>query len=255
MSLCSALYLGTVMHRRHRPRAHKLRYRVFWCLFDLDEVDMQARRLLLLSHNRFNALSLHDADHGDGSETSLRGQVDRHLDAAGIPADKVLLLCMPRIFGYSFNPLSVYFCYAQERLTAIVYEVHNTFGERHSYLIPVAEQAQTIEQHCRKEFYVSPFMGMDMTYDFRVTIEHDRIAVAIRGADDQGPLIDASLAARATPLTDGALLRALVTHPLVTLKVIAAIHWHAMKMLLKGYRIEARPKPPRNLVTVVGSAT
>jgi len=135
----STLYVGSVMHRRLRPRRHRLRYRVFWMLLDLDEIERLPRVLRLFSHNRFNAVSFHDADHGDGSATPLRAQVERHLAAAGIAlgGGAIRLLCMPRILGYGFNPLSVYFCYQRSGLlAAILYEVHNTFGERHSYLIP-----------------------------------------------------------------------------------------------------------------------
>ena len=117
-----------------------LRYGVFWLLLDLDEIDTLARRLRLFSRNRFNALSFHDRDHGEPGAGALRAQIERHLADAGIDigGGAIRLLCMPRIFGYAFNPLSVHFCYRRdETLAAILYEVHNTFGERHSYLIPV----------------------------------------------------------------------------------------------------------------------
>ena len=144
MSLRSTLYAGTVMHRRVRPRAHRLRYRVFWMLLDLDEIAALPHILRLFSHNRFNAVSFFDNDHGDGSGRPLRAQVEEHLQAAGIAPDggPIRLLCMPRVFGYGFNPLSVYFCYQRDgSLAAMLYEVHNTFGERHSYLIPVERAA------------------------------------------------------------------------------------------------------------------
>lgn len=252
MTLDSTLYAGSVMHRRRRPRLHKLRHEVFWTLLDLDELDELDRRLSLFSHGRANVFSLHETDHGDGSGVRLRAQIDRHLAEANIKAEKVFLLCMPRTFGYSFNPLSVYFCLdASGQTVAIVYEVHNTFGERHSYLVRTAGQAQPFEHSCGKEFYVSPFMSMHLTYAFRVTVDRAGVTVAIRGDDGEGPIIDASLAGRRLPLTDRNLLRVMLIYPLVTLKVIAAIHWHALKMLLKGYRIAPRPKAPRENVTVV----
>ena len=146
-------------------------------LLDLDEIDRLASRLTLFSRNGFNAVSFHDADHGDGSATPLRAQITRHLKAAGISDDGAIrLLCMPRIFGYGFNPLSIYFCQSREGvLTAILYEVHNTFGQRHSYLIPVDPGTDpVIDQHCHKRFYVSPFLDMDMTYAFRVALPAER---------------------------------------------------------------------------------
>ena len=253
MSSGSAFYVGSVMHRRLRPRVHRLRHRAFWMLLDLDEIDRLASRLPLFSRNGFNAVSFHDADHGDGSATPLRAQITRHLNAAGISEDGAIrLLCMPRIFGYGFNPLSIYFCHSREGvLTAILYEVHNTFGQRHSYLIPVDPRAGTvIDQQCHKSFYVSPFLDMDMTYAFRVALPGDGVSVAIRGRDRDGLLIVAALTGRRAPLTNTTLLSVLLTHPLLTLKVIGAIHWHALRMLLKGYRLRARPDAPATPVTI-----
>jgi uncharacterized protein len=272
MSLRSALYVGTVMHRRLRPRPHRLRYRVFWMLLDLDEIEHPPQSLRLFSHNRFNAVSFFSADHGDGSGRPLRAQVEEHLKAAGLATGggPIRLFCMPRLFGYGFNPLSVYFCYQRDgSLAALLYEVHNTFRERHSYLIPVDREAgavggaggagaadaagAVINQHCRKGFYVSPFMDMDMNYTFRVAVPDARVAVAIRAADKDGPLLNAALAGERVALTDAALLRLIVTHPLLTLKVIGAIHWHALRLLLKGMKLRPRPAPPAAPVTVVNA--
>jgi uncharacterized protein len=268
MSLRSTLYVGSVMHRRVRPRPHRLRYGVFWMLLDLDEIEQLPRHLRLFSHNRFNAVSFFGSDHGDGSGRSLRAQVEDHLKSAGIATDggPIRLFCMPRLFGYGFNPLSVYFCYQHDgSLAAILYEVHNTFRERHSYLIPVDRDAAAagapgaaaagavIEQHCRKGFYVSPFMDMDMNYTFRVAVPDQRVMVAIRAADKDGLLLTAALTGERIALTDLALLRVLATHPLLTLKVIGAIHWHALRLLLKGLKLRPRPQPPAAPVTVVST--
>jgi DUF1365 family protein len=256
MNWRSTLYVGAVMHRRLRPRPHRLRYRVFWTLLDLDEIARLPRGLRLFSHNRFNAVSFYDADHGDGSGRPLREQVERHLTAAGIELNggRIGLLCMPRIFGYGFNPLSVYYCHRNDgSLAALLYEVHNTFKERHSYLIPVAAAAKMVDQQCSKVFYVSPFMDMDMSYRFRVAVPGDQVAVAISTADRDGPLLAAVLNGNRRTLTDGALFRLLVTHPLLTLKVIGAIHWHAARLLLKGVRLRPRPTAPAQPVTTVGA--
>ncbi len=254
MSLRSTLYVGSVMHRRLRPRPHRLRYRVFWMLLDLDEIASLPESLPLFSHNRFNAVSFFDSDHGDGSARPLRAQVESHLTAAGIVPDggAIRLLCMPRVFGYGFNPISVYFSYQRDgSLAAILYEVHNTFGERHSYLIPVNNAAgAVIDQSCRKVLYVSPFMDMDMSYTFRVAPPDQHVAVAIRTADRDGPLLIAALTGNRIALTNRTLLRVLATHPLLTLKVVGAIHWHALRMLLKGFRLRPRPNPPGIPVTV-----
>lgn len=239
MTVGSALYLGSVMHRRVRPVLHLLRYRVFWLLLDLREIDQISKSLRLFSRNRFNALSFFDRDYCDGGETPLSAQIQEHLRKADVPADgKILLLSMPRILGYVFNPLSLYFCYdVGDRLKAIVYEVHNTFGERHSYVLPVEGDGKTINQQCEKAFYVSPFLGMDLRYEFKVTPPGNRLSVAIRGYDSTGLVIATSLSGSLRPLTDRALLSALVTFPFLTLKVIAAIHWHALRLYLKGLKI------------------
>jgi len=186
-----------------------------------------------------------------------------HLQAAVLAPDggAIRQFCMPRIFGYGFNPLSVYFCYQRDGLlAAILYEVHNTFHERRSYLIPVDRDAgvagapgAVIEQHCRKGFYVSPFMDMDMSYAFRVAVPDQRVMVAIRAADNDGLLLAAALTGDRIALTNAALLRALATHPLLTLKVIGAIHWHALRLLIKGLKLRPRPRPPAAPVTVVNT--
>jgi len=255
MSLRSSLYVGAVMHRRVRPRPHRLRYRVFWMLLDLDEIGELPRRLWMFSRNRFNAASFYDTDHGDGSRQPLRQQIERHLRQAGIDTEggAIKLLCMPRIFGYGFNPLSIYFCHRRDdSLAAIVYEVHNTFGERHSYLIPVeTARGEAIDQHCDKSFYVSPFIAMDMTYAFRIAVPDERVNLAIRAADKDGLLLAAALTGDRVALTNKALLRSLLAYPLLTLKVIGAIHWQALRMWLKGFRLHARPNPPPVPVTVV----
>ncbi len=246
-------------------------------LLDLDEIDRLPRRLRLFSHNRFNALSFFDADHGDGSGRRLRDQVEDHLRAAGLPTDggAIRLFCMPWVFGYGFNPLSVYFCYQRDgSLAAILYEVHNIFRERHSYLIPVDRDAgvagapgAVIDQHCRKGFYVSPFMDMEMSYTFRVAVPDQRVMIAIRAADQDGLLLAAALTGERMALTgermaltgerialsDLALLRTLATHPLLTLKVFGAVHWHRLRLLLKGLKLRPRPRPPAAPVTVANT--
>jgi DUF1365 family protein len=249
----SALYVGSVMHRRHRPRAHHFRYRAFWLLIDLDELPGLAAGLWLFSHNRANLFGLNDADHGDGSATPLRRQLERQLAAAGIDiaGGTIRLLCMPRTLGYGFNPLSVYFCAAANGdLAAASYQVHNTFGERHSYLIPVRSTTGALRQHCAKSLYVSPFIDMELRYEFRVTGPGEHIAIGIRGADSAGPVITAALVGARRPLTDRALLGLFLTMPALTLKVILAIHWEALRLWLKGLRLRARPAPPDLAVTV-----
>jgi len=254
MSTNSALYVGTVMHRRMKPRTHRLRYRVFWLLLDLDEIGELDARLNLFSHEQFNLFGFRNTDHGDGSSVSLRQQAERDLATAGIDlaGGKIYLLCMPRICGYVFNPLSIYYCHgADDRLVAIIYEVHNTFGERHSYLIPVKQyDSGALEQNCLKTFYVSPFIDMDVAYRFRLIDPAQRVSAVIECSDQQGPIIVASLSGDRRALTDAALLRVFMTHPALTLKVIVGIHWEALRLWLKGMHLRPRPPTPTALTIV-----
>jgi len=249
----SALYAGSVMHHRLRPREHRLRYSVFYLLLDLDEIDALADRLRLFSHNRFNLFSFHDRDHGDGSTMSPRDRIERHLQQAGIESGGAIqLLTMPRILGYAFNPLSIYFCHRHDgTLSAIFYEVNNTFGQRHNYLIPVPSGMQgPIRQESRKSFYVSPFMTTDMVYSFSVVPPGSDLAVSVIGRDEAGPLIVAKLAATRQDLSDAALARAFCAYPLMTFKVIVGIYWEALLIWLKGIRLRPRPAPPARPVTL-----
>lgn len=244
MSWQSALYVGRVRHRRFRPRPHALAYRVFWMLLDLDEIDRLAAKLTLFSRNSFNLYAFRDADYGDRSGRPLRPQIEAALGNAGIAHDggPIRLLTMPRILGYAFNPLSTYFCYRRDgSLSATVYEVHNTFGEVHSYVAPADTAGGALRQEADKLFHVSPFMGLDMRYAFTVVPPAERVSVAIDGHDSEGRLITAVLSGKRTVLNDAVLLRLLATHPLLTLKVTAAIHWHALRLLAK--RIPWWPHP------------
>lgn len=234
----SAIYMGSVMHRRFRPKMHQLRYRIFSLLLDLDEIDELDRRLAFFSHGRFNLLSFHDHDHGDGSNMPLRAQALRSLRQVGISdVGRIRLLAMPRVFGFVFNPLSIYFCdRPQGGLAAILYEVHNTFSERHTYVLPADECDGIVRQRTDKSFRVSPFLPMDLSYSFRVQRPGDYMKVAITVTDDTGPILAAVHSARGIPLTDRAILGALRANPLMTVKVIGGILWEAGKLHLKGVR-------------------
>ncbi|CAN5685326.1 DUF1365 domain-containing protein [soil metagenome] len=286
LPLQSALYVGSVMHQRMRPARHRLAYRVFSLLIDLDELPVLAKRLRFFSVNRFNLFSLHEADYGatkgkgkddESGEASnhqgqgLRQRVETQLTGAGLrTGGAIRLLSMPRILGYAFNPLSVYFCYLPDsessgglsgELQAILYEVNNTFGERHSYLIEVdaAQRGQNsqggqIDQHCAKEFHVSPFLGLKMDYGFRVKppgIDQSDMRLDITATDAEGALLFARLDARRRTLDDAALLLAFFSHPLLTLKVVGAIHWEALRLWVKGVRLHVRPPAPARAVTVI----
>lgn len=254
----SALYAGEVTHTRLAPRRHRLRYRMFQLLLDLDDGPALAAGLRLFGWNRPGLFSFHERDHGDGRSVGLKGYVLETLAGAGIDlaGGRVSILCMPRMLGHVFNPLSVYYCRrADGSLAAMLYEVNNTFGQRHSYLIPVAESGGgDIRQACAKAFYVSPFMDMAMRYAFRLTAPGERLATAIQGRDLEGRLvIAATFAGARRRLDDRALASAFLAYPLLTLKVVAAIHWEAARLALKGLRLRTRPPAPDRAVSLVRS--
>jgi DUF1365 family protein len=251
----SALYAGPVMHRRIAPTRHSLRYRIFTLLLDLDEIDALTKRIGIFSRNRPNLVAFHDRDHGDGSGRPLRPQIAALLEKAGVEAGgPVRLMCMPRILGFVFNPLSIYFCHdAGGSLAAIVYEVSNTFGERHHYVIPARPSARgDVRQACAKRFYVSPFLDMDMGYEFRIAGPGERLVVGIIGRNGAGaPILQASFCGARRALDARSLARAAATHPLMTLKVVAGIHVEALNLWLKGLRLRPRPPAPRHGATFV----
>jgi DUF1365 family protein len=229
----SAIYSGVVVHKRLRPRRHRLNYRVFSLLLDLDELPDLSLRLLGI--NRPGLMSFREADHGDGGP--LRPWVEARLVEAGIVADGAIrILCYPRMLGYVFNPLTVYFCHSADgALAGIIYEVHNTHGERHAYVLPGG--AGVVRHSCSKRFFVSPFVPMDCVYHFTITPPAEAVGVSIVENDPDGTLLTAAFAGHRAPLTDAMLARALLGHPLMTLKVTLAIHWEAAKLLLKGLRV------------------
>lgn len=252
----SALYAGAVVHARLRPVRHRLRYRMLNMLIDLDELPALDRRLALLGHNRRALFSFHDADHGDGGATPLRQQIEATLRGAGMDptGGRIRALCMPRVLGMVFNPITVFFCHgADGALQAMLYEVNNTFGQRHAYLIPVEGLVRgVLRQRCEKRFYVSPFMEMGLTYAFRVTMPDEAISLGIDAHDEAGPLLFAAFTGRRRPLTDRHLLAAFLAHPLLAGRVLGGIHWEALKLWWKGMRLRPRPPAPEAPITISG---
>jgi DUF1365 family protein len=248
----SALYVGRVSHRRLKPRAHRLAYRIFMLLIDLDELPALARLKRLSIGRGWNLLGFDPDWFGAGSDRPLKAQVEALLGEAGLACGgPIRMLAMPRVLGHAFNPLTVYFCHGPDgALSAILYEVSNTFGERHSYLIP-APDAAVVRQSCAKAFYVSPFMDMDLAYAFRIVTPGEQVLVAVDVRDAEGLVLAASFAGERRALTDAELVRAWLSHPWMTLGSLAAIHWEALLIWLKGERVRRRPPKPDCAVTVV----
>ena len=243
----AALYFGEVMHARLKPMGHRFSYRVMSLLIDLDRLEEADTASPLFGVNRAALYSFAEADHGKRDGSSLRGYAQACAAARGIDlaGGRVLLLCYPRLLGYAFNPLSVYFCYrADGALALIIYEVRNTFGEIHPYVLPVrADEVSEagIRQRQDKLFYVSPFMAMAMRYHFRVCPPGAQVKLRILETDGSGPLLAATFNGRRRALTTAALLRSVVALPLVSFKILAAIHWEALRLWLKGVRLTPRP--------------
>ena len=251
----SGLYAGKVVHRRLAPKDHLFVYRVFSLLLDLDELDVADRRTWLFSINRFNLFSFFERDHGDRSGAPLKRQIESLLEDAGVILDggAISLLCYPRILGYVFNPISVYFCHgADGALKALVYEVTNTFRERHSYVFRVdAGDAAPYRHSCSKALYVSPFIGMEARYHFAIVPPAERLAVAIREIDPSGPVLNASFTAKRAMLRDTTLAGYGVSYLFMTAKVMAGIHWEAFKLWRKGVGIHSHRPPPARGATIV----
>lgn len=248
----AALYVGEVMHARLKPMGHRFNYRVMSLLIDLDRLTQADRQSALFGVNHGALYSFHEADHGARDGSSLRAYAQRCAAEHGIDltGGRVLLLCYPRLLGYTFNPLSVYFCYrASGDLALLIYEVRNTFGELHPYILPVQPgeaSSAGVRQQQDKLFYVSPFIEMAMRYHFRVRPPGERVQLRILETDRDGPLLAATFTGRRRALGTRELWRAFFALPLVTLKVMAAIHWEALRLWLKGARLAPRTGADRN---------
>lgn len=249
----SGLYNGWVIHQRFRPKPHRLRYRMAQILVDLDEMDAIAAQSRLFARNRFAPVAFHDRDHGDRSGRDLRAQLAGWLAEAGIAWDggPVRLLTMPRIFGHVFNPISTWFAHDRDgRLVATVYEVTNTFHDRHFYAVPATPDAfGAVRQSAPKALYVSPFMDLDMRYDFALLPPGETVSLSVTGSDADGRMIVASFAGKRRTFDDRALVAMLLGIPFMTLRVVAGIHWEAFKLWMKGIGVRRHPSPPSAALT------
>ena len=241
----SKLCWGTVVHRRYRPKVHELRYRVFSLLLDLDELDCADRASRLFSVNRPNLISLQEKDHGAGESAGLKDFIVNKVKQAGGHAQRVTMLCYPHVLGYAFNPLTVYYCYDQRNeLTAHVFEVNNTFGDRQFYVLSAQADGGVLARTCRKQMYVSPFNEVDGHYEFHISSPGDTLAVGVNLRVKGTPVLKAYHTASTEPLTSRGLIKAVLSMPLMTVKVIAGIHFEALCLWAKGLKIMPRPLKP-----------
>ncbi len=245
------LYPARVMHRRRIAPLYRFVYRVFYLLVDIDRLPELQRRLRFFSLDRLNLLSLRTRDYGDGR--GLRPWAEDCLRRHGIEPDggRIRLLTLPRVFGWAFNPISLWYCEHRDgSLRAVIAEVRNTFGERHSYLLASGGAPMPYEQVHDKDkcFHVSPFLDRAGQYRFELGEPGERLRVAIHESRDGVPVMDATLAGQRRELSDAALLRQVLRMPWMAVKVVAGIHWEALKLWLRGAGYRSKPAPlPQDL--------
>ena len=246
----SKIYTGKVIHKRFKPKEHYFKYNVFSLLLDLNELEEINKYIKFFSYNKFNIISCYDKDHGDRDGSSIKLWVKKNLRNIGIMTEdiSIKLLCYPRIFGYVFNPLSTYFIYNKNsELISIFYEVKNTFGEQHTYIFK-AQDEKIVQNKCKKKFYVSPFIEMDCKYFFRVL--NPGKSVVINQNDKDGKLLFASQDGISKDFDNKNLILSYLTHPLMTFKIIGAIHYEAFKLWAKRIKLIAKKIKLKNNITI-----
>tara|TARA_B100000212_G_scaffold134529_1_gene101105 strand:+ start:1902 stop:2663 length:762 start_codon:yes stop_codon:yes gene_type:complete len=249
--MTSSIYNGTVIHKRFKPKTHYFKYSVFSLLIDLSELETLDKKIKFFSFNKFNLISFFEKDHGSRDGSSLIKWVKKNLYENNIQYNNITikLLCYPRIFGYVFNPLSVFFIYDNnEKLISILYEVKNTFGEQHTYIFKVENDSKLFQHNCAKKFHVSPFIEMNCNYFFRILKPGEKISIIIDQYQINEKILYASQDGSRANLNSKELLKSYLKHPLMTFKIISAIHYEAFKLWTKGVRfIKKRLKIKNNI--------
>ncbi|MDB9744387.1 DUF1365 domain-containing protein [Pelagibacteraceae bacterium] len=231
----SCIYNGIVKHQRFKPIEHSLNYRTFSILLDLDEIENLAKSISIFSLNKFNIFSFYNRDHGERDGSSLKDWVKKNLKKFNISNNitKIKLLCYPRVFGYVFNPLSIFYCYENKDLKAIFYEVKNTFNEQHTYIFKIKNN-EKIEQKCKKKFYVSPFMDMETYYNFKLINPKEKLSIFIRQTNGEETVLTATQTGDKKEFSFKQLLINFFKYPLMTIKIISSIHYEAFFLWKKG---------------------
>jgi len=247
MSAAASLYIGRTVHERRAPFLHRFRYAVSMMLIDLDRLAELPRASRWMSLDRFNLFSFRERDHGARDGGSLRAWAQARFQAAGIDMDgaRIRLLCSPRVLGFVFNPLSLYFAEDEDgHVRGVIYQVHNTFGDAHAYVAPAGQDREVLRQGADKIFHVSPFFDVAGRYRFTLRPPGERFKLTIFKQRETGPDFLATLLLHRRDASDGAFLRLFAAQPFSTLKTVAAIHWEALRLMLKGARYHSRPAPP-----------
>jgi uncharacterized protein len=243
------IYEGTLRHRRFRPRTHEFTYGLFMAWLDIDRIPELMAATRWTGYNRFHWASFYERDHFGDPGLTLRERVIRDARAHQVPLKDgpIFLLTHLRYLGYCFNPISFYFCYDGDgRVDAVLAEVNSTFGESRNYWLWSGNQdgaKKALHYHCSKEMHVSPFLGMDLDYEFVLTEPAQKLAAQMNTAEPGVPkaLFDATLTLEHRPWTSPNLGRVLLRHPWMTAKVIGAIHWEALRLFLKRVPVFTHP--------------
>ena len=249
----SSIYNGQVIHKRFKPKVHSFRYDVFSLLIDLSELETLDKQVNFFSYNKFNWISFYDKDHGDRDGSSLINWVQKNLRKNNISTEniKIKILCYPRIFGFVFNPLSVFYVYnSNENLISILYEVKNTFGEQHTYIFRIEKDANLIQNNCSKKFHVSPFIQMNCNYFFRLLKPGNKISIIIDQYENEDKILYASQDGIRTDFNTKYLVKSFLNHPLMTFKIIIAIHYEAFKLWSKGIKFIKKKIKIKNNITI-----
>ena len=255
----SAIYTGTLRHRRFRPKRHDFTYSIFMVCLDIDRIPELMRISRFASYNRWNWASFYDADHFGDLKLSFRERLahDAHEHGVELPEGKIFLLTHLRYLGYNFNPVSFFYCYdKEEQLKAILAEVNNTFAETHNYWLTHESRPdagcsaydndpknKSHRYHFEKRFHVSPFMKMGCEYQWTFTEPEDSLVIQTNSLQNGNPLFDATLKLERKQWSAQNLHRALLRHPWMTAKVIAGIHWQAIQLWKKRVPVAHHPGP------------
>ena len=251
----SSIYNGTVIHKRFKPKIHYFKYKVFSLLIDLSELENLSKKIKFFSYNKFNLISFYEKDHGNRDGSSLVFWVKKNLKDNNINFEnvKIKLLCYPRILGYVFNPLSVFYIYDEsEKLVCILYEVKNTFGEQHTYIFRVDNDQKLYQHNCSKKFHVSPFIEMNCKYFFRLLKPGEKISVIIDQYQTDEKILYASQDGQRVDFNTKELIKSYFKHPLMTFKIISAIHFEAFKLWIKGIKFIKKKIKIKNNITFEG---
>jgi uncharacterized protein len=237
-AITPGVFIGKVVHKRLQPVAHGLEYRVASLLLDVDTLATELP--WMLRYNRFGFFSIDDRDHGQlGQHQSIRdfawAEMRKHADV-----NRILMLCYPRMLGYTFNPLTVFFGLdATDHVRMQLFAVHNTFGGRHIYPSGPFDPGEAAFTSTEKTFRVSPFNKVEGHYGLRAGTPLDDVTVGVSLTTDKGPVLKAYFNGKRHALTNRVLVRVFLGFPFMTLKVMAAIHWEALKLWVKGLKLQS----------------